>query len=140
MNEVEEETAFEERIVHSIEELLHVRAGLRLVEKVSALSDNDTNIRNGALVDEVRIMSGRPSEVFFWHLQFAAVLTHTLLGPDEVPIGNQSAGAGLAEPHLGLMRRLADIPPTDRACRPGAREVGRCLAVLNGEADTTLQR
>ena len=140
MDEVEEETALEERIVHAVEELLHVCAGLRLIEEVSALSDNHTNVRNGALVHEVRIVFCRPREVLLWSLQLSAVLTHPLLGPDEVPIRNQSAGTGLAEPHLGFMRRLADVPPTNWACGPGACEVGCSFAVLDCDADTTLQR
>src|SRR5581483_5147953 len=41
MHEIEEKTAFEQRIVHAMQKLLHGRVRLRFVEKMRALAHHD---------------------------------------------------------------------------------------------------
>src|ERR1035441_7068128 len=97
MNKIEHETAFEERVIHAIQKLLHRCVWLSLIKEGRALPDHHTYIRHGALVHEVRIVFGTPGKILLGRLQRAAVLAHTLLATNQMPVGDHAAGPGLAD-------------------------------------------
>src|SRR5258707_354260 len=56
VHEVEEETSFQQRIVHPVDVLRHQRSAWRRVEQLRPLAHHDADVRDRSSVDEMRLV------------------------------------------------------------------------------------
>ena len=92
MHKIEQEAAFQQRIVQAIHVLRHQRAVRRPIEQVRALAHHDADIGNGTLVDEMRVVLRHPVEIFASRFQPAAIFAQPILAADDVVVRRHAAG------------------------------------------------
>src|SRR6185503_9288209 len=109
------------------------------IEKLGALTDDNSDIRNGTASGEVDIMLCRPAEVISANLLPTPIFTKTGLCADEVIVRNHAAGQGFIQPHLGFGGIFRGIAPGYGASGIGGGDVGGKFPVEHGIADTALE-
>ena len=132
VNEVEDEAAVEQGIVHSLQEVGNVAAAGRLVERVGALREHDRKIRDGLFDLEVGRVGGDPLVEAAAGL-FPAVIFRFTAEP--VIPGCHAAGRGLSHPHGGFERSLGGVPPQRVGVGVRAGHIGDRAALHHSAGD-----
>ena len=126
MDEVEEKTPLQQRIIESVHELLQGTFARRFVEDRGALTHDDADIGEAAPPHEVPLMARVPLQVTPAGFEPAAVLAQAGLAAHPVVPDRHAAGRRLVHPDFRLRGGFGDIAPayTAAARRVGAGDVG----------------
>src|SRR5665213_2688312 len=80
-----------------------------------------------------------PVEVFAARLLPATIDAQSFFAADKVVPRNHAAGDGFVHPHLRFFGGLMDVAPARVAGGIGSCNIGCCVAVHDGVADSSLQ-